>query len=120
AAIPRHLGAAAGMADYALGGLPSTAVGLIHGLVPGGPGYSDVKEAADAAFDDFRRLYPDVADPMLEMLDNPMGAGFFGLPAFLRRTLRGGASAADRLSKLKEELDAANAELRRMGGREFL
>lgn len=112
--IPRHLGAAAGMADYALGGLPSTAVGVIHGLVPGGPRYGDVKAASEAALEDFQELYPNVADPMLEMLDNPMGAGFFGLPAFLRRASRG-ASVADRLAKAKADLDAANAELKRLG-----
>lgn len=119
AEIPRHLGAAAGMADYALGGLPSTAVGLVHGLMPGGPGYSDVKAASEAALEDFQGLYPNIADPMLEMLDNPMGAGFFGLPAFLRRASRG-ASAADRLAKAKADLDAANADLRRMGASEYL
>lgn len=115
AAIPRHLNAAAGMADYALGGLPSTAVGVVHGLMPGGPGYGDVKSASDAALHDFRDLYPSVADPMLEMMDNPMGAGFFGLPAFLRRASRG-ASVADRLAKAKVNLDSANAELKRLGG----
>jgi len=114
AAIPRHVNAFAGMADYALGGLPSTAVGAVHGLMPGGPGYGDVKAASEAALDDFRGLYPSVADPMLEMMDNPMGAGFFGLPAFLRRASRG-LPVAERLAKANAELDKANAELKRLG-----
>ncbi len=117
AAIPRHLGAAAGMADYALGGLPSTAVGLVHGLMPGGPGYSDVKASSEAALDDFRELYPNVAAPMLEMLDDPVGAGLFGLPAFLRRASRASkvSDSAEKLSAARARLDEINGEIARMG-----